>query len=265
MTNPPAGPAGIVGLVHFILDGLTGGVQTEPGGGTGTDEDGAGVEGAGDTLMLASGAPEAQGAEGAQTFSLQQFGAAARSGLPAANEPLEPSENGITVSTTDLESDPVDPTTVETTEPVGLDPVDTTEPVETTEPDPTVTPVGSTTPGSGSGSLPVVQLPVAPSTPPTTEPVVDPVVDPEVDPVVNEEEKGGGDADDPTDLKDGNKFTPESIIPFGTRGGGPKDPFQGWKDLANKLGLGGGGAAPASPNTGAPAGGEGSRGRQLTN
>ena len=165
--DPPAGPAGIVGLVHFILDALTGGVQTEPGGGAGTD-----VEGSGSTALLAAstGPVDPQDTllpandttlnSGALTFNLN-VGTQLMTGAVDPVDTLDP-------------ADTTDPTTVDNVDPVAVDPVDTPEPVETTEPDPTVTPVGATTPGSGSGSLPVGQPPVDPTTPPTTDPVVDP-------------------------------------------------------------------------------------------
>ena len=129
-----------------------------------------------------------------------------------------------------------------------MDPVDTTDPVETTDPDPTVTPVGSTTPGSGSGSVPAGQPPVS-TPPPATDPV-DPDIDP-VDPVSNEDDGDGKEVSE-EELKSGNKVEPDEILLQNRSGGGGSawdQTVQRWKDFGAKLGLGGGGAAPAAPST----------------
>ncbi|HET6732530.1 hypothetical protein [Mycobacterium sp.] len=203
----PAGPAGIVGLTHYILDRLAGNPTTPlpfvPGT-SGTD------------------------ALSVEQFSVQDFRAAARTGLPEANEPLEPSDNAITLRTT-LKDDPVDP----------VDPPDTDSGLS-------VTPLAAFT-----DSAPAAQPPVAPSPPPTTDPVVDPA-----DPVSNEDD---GDANEVTEeeLNSGNKVEPDPILfENGTGGGGSAwdETVKRWQDFGAKLGFGGGAANADGETEGSEAG-----------
>jgi hypothetical protein len=257
--DPPIGPAGIVGLTHFILDALTGGIQTGSTLAPAVEEltvEQLSVPESGDSLLAATTGPadtqdlpEANEPvnPGARTFNLN-VGTQLSIGAADPVDTIDPVE---TTDPTTLDTiDPVDttdPTTLDTTDPTTLDTTDPTT-LDASDPDPTVTPVAATT-GSGSGSAPAAQPPVS-TTPPATDPVVDPV-DP-VDPVSTE-----GDADDSKEvteeeLNSGNKFEPDPILLENGRGGGGSawdETVKRWQDFGSKLGFGGGAAEPDGGET----------------
>jgi hypothetical protein len=231
--DPPIGPAGIVGLTHFILDALTGNIQEPPTSGSAVDDltvDQLSEPETGSSLLAATTGP-------ADTQDLPEANAPVNSNARTFNLNVGTQLNTGAVDPGDT-IDPVDTTDVDT-----IDPVDTTDPttVDSSDPDPTVTPVAATT-GSGSGSAPAASPPVAPAPPPATDPVDDPV-----DPVSTE-----GDADDSKkvteeELNSGNKFEPTPILLENGAGGGGSawdETVKRWQDFGSKLGFGGGAAEP---------------------
>jgi hypothetical protein len=231
----PAGPAGVVGLVHNVLDRL-----------------------AGNPTMPESGEVEEVPAESealsGEQLSEEELGAATLSGLPEANEPLEPSENGITVSTTGLKIDPAD--LVDALSP---------DPVDPSVPDPVdASGTGtSVTSEEEIGSAPAAQPAAGASTPPPSTDSVSPSEEPAAAPApvasVSEEEDGD-DAKELTEeeMKSGNKAEVPPILLQNGAGGGAGgawgETVKRWQDAANRLGLGGGAPAPSAPD--AESGGE---------
>jgi hypothetical protein len=253
--DPPIGPAGIVGLTQFILDALTGGIQTAPEPAPTMEEltvEQFSVPESGASLLAATTGP------------------AGTQDLPEANEPVNPGARtfdlnvGTQLNTGAVDPvdiiDPVDttdPTTLDTTDPTTLDTtdpttLDTTDPTTlgASDPNPTVTPVAAATGAEFTDTAPAAQPPVAPS-PPTTDPVVDPA-----DQVTNEDD---GDANEVTEeeLNSGNKVEPDPILfENGTGGGGSAwdETVKRWQDFGAKLGFGGGPADADGETEGSEAG-----------